>query len=120
MASEAHRARNTPVSRLFAEDEIDALRAAFDGVKRDDGTITPVELQALCAQLGTEVGTPRVQRLLGDAGLPDLGDTALSAATSAVTFDVFLRVVALLLDEEAGANPDLSQTEPNLDLGEEL
>jgi len=116
----AHRARNTPVSRLFAEDEIDALRAAFDGVKRDDGTITPLELQSLCAQLGTEVDTTRMHRLLGDAGLPDSGETAATTATSAVTFEVFLRVVALLLDEEAGANPDLSQTEPNLDLGGDL
>jgi hypothetical protein len=103
-ARKSYRARITPLDRLFGEDEIDALQGAFEGIQKADGTIAIVQLQGLCAQLGTEVTTPRLNRFLLDAGLSDVQN-------SPITFEAFLRVVALLLDEEASANPELSQVE---------
>merc|ERR1719160_1044713 len=51
-ARKVHRARMTPIDRLFAEDEIDALRSAFEGLRKADGTLAASQLQELCAQLG--------------------------------------------------------------------
>jgi hypothetical protein len=110
-ARKSYRASTTPLDRLFAGEEVDALRSAFEGMKRADGTLAAVQLQGLCAQLGTEVATPRLNRLLGDIGLPAGQDTP-------VGFEAFLRVVALLLDEEAEANPDY--TDSNLIQGDAL
>jgi len=87
------RAQATPPERLFSTEEIDALRGAFEAVQHE-GMIKLEELQDLCLNLGTEVDLPRLERMLKDIGraedAPQLG------------FTDFLRVVALLLDEEAG------------------
>lgn len=112
-ARKAYRARSTPINRLFAEDELLALRTAFESMRKlgeYDFTISPADVQALCGQLGTEVAMPRLQRLLQDAGVP-------SDPNAGVNFEDFLRVVALLLDEEASANPELSGAQ-DFDFGE--
>lgn len=104
----SYRARSTPLDRLFAEEEVEALRTAFESMRRADGMLPTVHLQGLCGQLGTEVPTPRLNRLMGEAGLPFEGRFGQEAA---VTFEEFLRVIALLLDEEAAANPEFSQSQ---------
>eukprot|EP00440_Ansanella_granifera_P003268 gb/GFBE01003559.1/.p1 GENE.gb/GFBE01003559.1/~~gb/GFBE01003559.1/.p1 ORF type:complete len:405 (+),score=95.10 gb/GFBE01003559.1/:1-1215(+) len=98
-ARKSFRAQATPVPRLFDQEEIFALESAFKGVQRADGTIRPVDLQGLCSHLGTEVAMPRLLQLLAHIGLPATEDGPNA------TFEQFLRVIALLLDEEATANP---------------
>lgn len=104
-ARKAHRAKSTPVQRLFSQDEMRSLMGAFTAVGKNNETrddlITPSQVQELCASLGATVTQPRLRRLLGDAGLfPD--DPMLR-----IGFEQFLRVIALLLDEEsAAANAD--------------
>jgi len=112
-ARKTYRAKNTPVGRLFDDDEIVALRAAFEGVQRADGTISPSDLAEVCSQLGTELSTPRLHHLLTDAGVTGPLESA------SVTVDDFFRVVALLLEEEAANNPELSQGDQHLDLGDD-
>ncbi|CAE8711446.1 unnamed protein product [Polarella glacialis] len=109
-ARKSFRATTTPVERLFDEDEVEALKAAFQGVQQADGTIRLAELQGLCAHLGTEVSMPRLMQLMATVGLESEDHRGPSA-----DFDNFLRVVALLLDEEAAANPGGSQTEGHFD-----
>eukprot|EP00747_Dinoflagellata_sp_TGD_P163304 gnl/TRDRNA2_/TRDRNA2_181841_c0_seq1.p1 gnl/TRDRNA2_/TRDRNA2_181841_c0~~gnl/TRDRNA2_/TRDRNA2_181841_c0_seq1.p1 ORF type:complete len:389 (-),score=86.48 gnl/TRDRNA2_/TRDRNA2_181841_c0_seq1:214-1380(-) len=111
-ARKAYRAKSTPVGRLFAEDELQALRQAFFSVQKSDGTITLTELQALLAALGMDVALSRLQRHVASVGL----DADVEAALG---LDDFLRIVALLLDEEAALNPDMSAQDPRQDLGEE-
>jgi len=65
-------------------------------------SVRAAQLQGLCEQLGTEVATPRLNRLLVDVGLQAGQETP-------VGFEAFLRIVALLLDEEAEANPDMAE-----------
>lgn len=102
----SYRACGTPIDRLFAEDELEALRGAFESMRQADGNLPTAHLQGLCAQLGTEVATPRLNRLLTDAGI-----NVEQVQDASVTFEEFLRVVALLLDEESAANPECSQVE---------
>lgn len=105
-ARKSHRAQNTPVTRLFSEDEIEALRNAFaNHANPDSGYIQTSELQALCSSLGTEVDAQRLDRLLDAAGLRVEAAEAASGTDIALAFEDFLRVVALLLDEEAENNP---------------
>jgi len=106
-ARKSYRACGTPLDRLFAQDELDALRSAFESMRRADGTLPAVHLQGLCANLGTEVPIPRLNRLLTDAGV----SVTVETQDASVTFEEFLRIVALLLDEEAAANPELSQVD---------
>lgn len=106
-ARKSYRACGTPLDRLFAQDELEALRDAFEGMRKADGNLPAIHLQGLCAQLGTEVTTPRLNRLLVDAGLP----ATVEKQDASVSFEEFLRVVALLLDEEAAANPEFSQVD---------
>lgn len=95
------RAQATPAERLFSQEEIDALEDAFQAAQHE-GVVRPEELQDLCQNLGTEVDAARLERLLRDLGFveeaPQLG------------FTDFLRVVALLLDEEA-ADPAAQASE---------
>eukprot|EP00933_Yihiella_yeosuensis_P042190 TRINITY_DN36725_c0_g1_i1.p1 TRINITY_DN36725_c0_g1~~TRINITY_DN36725_c0_g1_i1.p1 ORF type:complete len:399 (-),score=102.91 TRINITY_DN36725_c0_g1_i1:196-1392(-) len=97
-ARKSFRACNTPLDRLFEHDELVALHSAFEGAMDHDGLVRPHQLQGLCSHLGTEVALPRLQKFLEDVGLP-------IREGQAATFDNFLRVVALLLDEEAANNP---------------
>jgi len=106
LARKSYRACGTPIDRLFAEEELEALRGAFESMRKADGMLPACHLQSLCAQLGTEVPTPRLNRLMGEAGLPPF-----SSLDACVSFEEFLRIVALLLDEEAAANPEFSQVE---------
>eukprot|EP00929_Paragymnodinium_shiwhaense_P043030 TRINITY_DN22181_c0_g1_i1.p1 TRINITY_DN22181_c0_g1~~TRINITY_DN22181_c0_g1_i1.p1 ORF type:complete len:408 (+),score=112.93 TRINITY_DN22181_c0_g1_i1:93-1316(+) len=97
------RAQATPINRLFAEDEITALRAAYDAVaKAAGGFVVFPELRVLCQQLGVEVLQARLRRLaheaLGELWTPK---TLEEESEFVVAFEDFLRVVALLLDEEA-------------------
>jgi len=100
-ARKAYRAKNMPLERLFAEDEVDALRGAFYQAQRSDGLAGILEIQALCAQLGTEMHVERLRELLRSTGyLPEeQQDGELEAI--GVGFEDFLRVVAVLLEEEA-------------------
>eukprot|EP00931_Biecheleriopsis_adriatica_P080488 TRINITY_DN5382_c0_g1_i2.p1 TRINITY_DN5382_c0_g1~~TRINITY_DN5382_c0_g1_i2.p1 ORF type:complete len:404 (+),score=95.12 TRINITY_DN5382_c0_g1_i2:83-1213(+) len=99
-ARKSFRAQATPIPRLFDEDEIYALQEAFRSVMLPDGTVRPVDLQGLCSHLGTEVSMPRLQHLLAHIGLTVTEDGPN------VGCEEFLRVIALLLDEEAAAgNP---------------
>lgn len=110
-ARKGFRAKTTPIERLFADDEVTALHSAFESAQQPGGTIGVEDLTKLCAHLGisfSTVGALRFEQLLADVGFPADADTAL-------TFEDFLRVIALLLDEEAAANPDASLAEPNLD-----
>jgi len=105
-ARKSFRVQATPVHRLFAEDELDALRSVFQALQRTDGTVGPGDVGTLCAQLGTEVPEARVRHLLmqvGLAGEPVEGSPngVHLSEVKPVDFDGFLRVVALLLDEEA-------------------
>merc|ERR1719277_205356 len=68
------RAQATPPERLFSEDEMDALREAFESAQRE-GAVRPEELQDLCMNLGTEVDSARLAKLLTDLGA-DVGETA--------------------------------------------
>jgi len=109
-----YRARMTPIERLFAEDEIEALRNAFEGLRKADGTLAASQLQELCSRLGTEVDAARLSRLLQEIGV----EPAPAGQEVSVSAEEFLRVVALLLDEEAQASPDMSQAEGALQVGE--
>jgi len=105
-----------------------ALREAFASVQQADGTVGAEHLQQLCSHLGISIASPmgvvKFQGLLKDLGflrsdatmMAGSGGQAFSADTPmALTFEDFLRVIALLLDEEAVANPDSSLAEQNLD-----
>jgi hypothetical protein len=93
------RAQATPISRLFAEDEIDALRSAYEAAIKSSGSVRLTELRGLCLHLGVEVMPSRLRRLVAEAlgePIPD-GDEGYFS----LGFEDFLRIVALLLDEEA-------------------
>eukprot|EP00420_Gonyaulax_spinifera_P030891 CAMPEP_0197880474 /NCGR_PEP_ID=MMETSP1439-20131203/8270_1 /TAXON_ID=66791 /ORGANISM="Gonyaulax spinifera, Strain CCMP409" /LENGTH=391 /DNA_ID=CAMNT_0043500029 /DNA_START=51 /DNA_END=1226 /DNA_ORIENTATION=- len=94
------RATATPLQRLFSEDEVEALHNAFSGMQ-EGGAVSPADLQGLCGQLGSDVPMARLKRLMLNVGLPGESD-------SRIKFESFLRVIALLLDEEAAANPEAS------------
>eukprot|EP00927_Polykrikos_kofoidii_P022508 TRINITY_DN20980_c0_g1_i1.p1 TRINITY_DN20980_c0_g1~~TRINITY_DN20980_c0_g1_i1.p1 ORF type:complete len:459 (+),score=82.14 TRINITY_DN20980_c0_g1_i1:198-1379(+) len=101
-ARKSFRAQATPLSRLFSEDEIVALRNAFDAAEKSSGSVRMPELRSLCAHLGSEVQTSRLRRLLIEAMGSRWGVEAASNEDGVrVEFEDFLRVVALLLDEEA-------------------
>lgn len=105
-ARKSHRAQNTPVTSLFSDDEIEAMQNAFLGFANPTtGYIKPQDLQTLCSTLGTEVDAQRLDRLLDAAGLRVEAAEAASGLELAIAFEDFLRVVALLLDEEAENNP---------------
>mmetsp|Transcript_5957 Transcript_5957/g.14142 ORF Transcript_5957/g.14142 Transcript_5957/m.14142 type:complete len:390 (+) Transcript_5957:36-1205(+) len=91
-ARKSVRAQATPLHRLFSVEETAALRAAFDGAQGTDNTVQLSDLAALLAELGTEVTVARARQLMAVAGMAD---------SEGVGFDGFLRVVALLLEEEA-------------------
>mmetsp|Transcript_105025 Transcript_105025/g.279444 ORF Transcript_105025/g.279444 Transcript_105025/m.279444 type:complete len:430 (-) Transcript_105025:44-1333(-) len=112
-ARKAFRAQAMPVNRLFSEEEVEALRSAFQNVQQADGTIQPPELQALCTSLGTEVPMPRVRQLLTTVGLIREGETTSNVH---VNFEGFLRAVAVLLEEETAMPQDFSQGEMNSEL----
>jgi len=99
----AFRTKNVPLTTLFADQELESLRAAFKDLQKDD-SISIIELEELCAQLGTEVPKTRLAAHLTDVGL--------SPEAQAVTFDDFCRVIALLLEDEANA-PALDHTNPH-------
>lgn len=105
----AFRAKATPIGRLFADNEVDALRAAFEGAQHADGTIGTTDLQSLCSHLGAEVPLSRLRRLLVDVGFtpPNLD----MEEDMTFRFEEFLRIIALLLDEEATTNAEPSQNE---------
>jgi len=118
-ARRSHRVQSTPLKRLFSEEEVEALRTAFQNVQQADGRLQAPELQALCSTLGTEVPMPRLHQLLATAGLTGLPEDG--TADVSVDFDGFLRVVAVLLEEEATLPQDFSQGELNSEmLGEYL
>lgn len=98
-ARTSFRAQNTPLFRLFGEEELNALAHAFETVQLSDGLVRPAELQGLCSHLGSEVPMPRLLQLLSQVGV------IATEEGPGVNLDQFLRVVALLLDEEAAANP---------------
>jgi len=106
------RSKATPVHRLFSDEEVEALRNAFQSVQQADGAAGLAELQGLCAQLGTEVTAARLCALMEKLGLaaPKEGQ-----AEGSVQFEGFLRIVALLLEEEMATHPELSQAEMPLD-----
>lgn len=93
-ARKGHRAKHTPVGRLFADEELDKLREAFDQEAGADGLagVTMEGAQVLCANLGLEVPTARIEKVCVDCGI---------AAEARIGFEEFARVVAVLLDEEA-------------------
>lgn len=98
-ARRGFRAKHTAARQLFAEDELEALQLAFDRAQAD-GNISMDALQLLCEELGTEVGASRLRELVGEVKGPQ---------AESVAYEDFLRVVALLLDEEAAAGPEYSQ-----------
>lgn len=59
-------------------------------------------MQMLCNELGTEVAMGRLRDLVTEVKEP---------GADSVSFEDFLRVVALLLDEEAALGPEYSQAE---------
>jgi len=111
-ARKAFRAGATPIDKLFSEEEIEALHAAYAGVMQPSGTVGPTELQGLCMHLGSEVSMPRLQHLLFDAGFIASEDADITEL--ALNFEQFLRVVAVLLDEEA-SNAELTQAGLDMD-----
>jgi len=124
-ARKSVRVQATPVNRFFSDDELDALRSVFQTLQRNDGTVGPGDVGTLCSQLGTEVPEARVRQLLtqvGLAGEPAAGPLNGSQQLSEVRpidFDGFLRVVALLLDEEAAVaqyNPPLTSSQEAFDV----
>lgn len=97
------RAQATPINKLFAEDEINALLAAYEAVaKAAGGPVRFPELRGLCQHLGVEVMLSRLRRLaseaLGEMWTPTSNE---EEAEFIISFEEFLRIVALLLDEEA-------------------
>jgi len=106
------RAQATPINRLFAEDEILALRGAYESVaKAAGGLVRFPELRGLCQHLGVDVMLSRLRKLaaeaLGDVWTPK---THEEEADFIVGFEDFLRIVALLLDEEADLHAGESLT----------
>merc|ERR1712187_950571 len=98
-ARKSMRAQATPVTRLFSEEEIQALQSAYEAVQKSNGAVKFLELRALCQQLGAEVSAPRLTKLIQDA----LGSKHAVAEDEEIGFgfEDLLRVIALLLDEEA-------------------
>jgi len=94
----AFRANNTPVTRLFSDEELSSLQEAFAAAQRGDGLAGFVELQALCSQLGSDLEADHLQELLVTSGLAEQ-DSDLDAV--GLAFEDFLRLIAVLLDEEA-------------------
>lgn len=105
-ARKAYRAHATPLTRLFSTEEVSSLQDAFAAAKRPDDLVGFVELLALCSQLGSDMPSERLTELLLGAGLVAEASVAEAAA---VNFEQFLRLLAVLLDEEAsldyGDNP---------------
>lgn len=95
------RAQNTPINRLFSEEEIRALDNLYvEARKANAGLVGFVELQGLCQHLGTEVSEQRLSRTLEDA-LGEKWNPNEEDGSTVFAFEDFLRTVALLLDEEA-------------------
>jgi len=110
-ARKACRVRGAPLHRLFSEEEIISLHAAFEGAQRSDGTAGPLELQALCSQLGTDMPMDRLRELLVSAGyLTADGEPVQADSSIALDFDQFMRLIAVLLDEESNSNRSPSQS----------
>jgi hypothetical protein len=94
------RAQNAPLDRIFSQEERESLRSAFMSVEKlNGGVVRTGDIGDLCSHLGTEVSPQRLKRLLEDALGPRWSSTDDWEASFA--FEDFLRVVALLLDEEA-------------------
>lgn len=98
-ARKSVRAQATPITRLFSEEEIVALQSAYEAVHRSSGAVKFPQLRALCQQLGAEVSALRLTKLCQDA----LGSKHAFAEDEEIGFgfEDLLRVIALLLDEEA-------------------
>lgn len=90
------RAKNTPLDKMFSEEEISALRQAFECAQRSDGRAGFPEIQALVAQLGSDVPSEKILDLLLEAGLT----TETSEKDVFIDLDEFLRFFALLIDDE--------------------
>lgn len=105
-----YRARQTPLDRVFNEDETASLRNAFETAQRaNHGYVGKEDMGDLCARLGTEVAPQRLRRLLSDI----VGPQQHEGEEVHYAFEDFLRVVALLLDEEA----DVHGRESSADVG---
>lgn len=91
-ARKGHRAKHTPVGRLFASEELGSLREAFAEAQRADGTLAVEGMQELCANLGLVIPLSRVEHACAQCGL---------GSGTPVPFEEFARVVAVLLDDEA-------------------
>lgn len=97
-ARKAFRAGATPLTRLFSEEEIASLEDAFAAARRADNLAGFQELLALCSQLGSDMPPERLTELLVSSGL---APEAAVAEEIALDFEQFLRLIAVLLDEEA-------------------
>lgn len=113
----AFRVRTAPVERLFTEDELVALREAFEAARQEDGHIGLAQLQGLCGQLGAEVSVPRLHELVADAGATTPKDPD---GPVLLRLEDFLRIAALLFDEEAHASPGGSQGDAHFEMGTEF
>lgn len=103
-ARKGFRAKATPLNKLYSHEELVSLRIAFEKAQRPDGTAGALEVQALCAHLGMEVNVERLRDLMIHADIlpPDAEPHAEKSAV--LDFEQFMRLLAILLEEEANAD----------------
>lgn len=103
-ARKSFRVRASPLERLFTEEEITSLQAAFEGAQRSDATAGSLEIQALCSHLGTDMPMERLRELLISACFLSANCEQQAEMAVALNFDQFMRLIAVLLDQEASTD----------------
>lgn len=87
------RAQYVPVEEMFAQQELIELRNAFDAVSQGEELVNTLTLKALFSEMGIFPSDELLEELLRSCGKE--GDE------DAISFELFARTVALLLEENA-------------------
>lgn len=96
---------------MFTQQELIDLRTAFDAVSMGQAFVNIMSLKVLFTDMGIFPSDEMLQDLLSSVGKVDNED--------AISFDLFARSVALLLEENAEKGSTSSQQNHNEQMGYE-
>ena len=95
--------QHIPIEEMFTSQELMDLRTAFEAVSMGEAFVNMESLKALFADMQIEPTDEQLQELLETCGKQDEEDF--------ISFELFARAVALLLEENADKVTTSSQQE---------